>query len=164
LKELDRELTELQTLERDKSDYIIKIQEYEKEIKMLDQCYGFVFELLPEERQREVEEQTKIIEANTPCGAKVPSKPELNIDQDKDALITEYKRVYNDIQDYLINTDEVVEKINNIDGNTKEQEDEYNERLEKQKVMHEKKKAFHETHVTTIENKDSQPKESETKF
>jgi len=56
---------------------------------MLDQCYGFVFELLPEERQREVEEQAKHIEANTPPEAKVPSKPELNIDQDKYALIAE---------------------------------------------------------------------------
>lgn len=122
-----------------------------------------MFELLPEERQREVEEQANHILKTTPSGVK-PSKPELNIDQDKDALMAEYKRVYNDIQDYLINTDEVVEKINNIDGNSKEQEDEYSSRLEKQKQMHEKKQAFHHTHVTTVDNKDTQPKESETKF
>jgi hypothetical protein len=42
-----------------------------------------VYDLLPEERQHDLENQQAIINANTPSGIK-PSRPEINIKQDED--------------------------------------------------------------------------------
>jgi len=58
---------------------------------MLNQCYDFVFELLPEERQREVEViATKMYsETEHNASANELPRPHINIEQDNDALISE---------------------------------------------------------------------------